>query len=189
LEILSPDAQLPMAYIRRAERLAEQTRYVARPGLRALPSGSLTVGAFVGMQLTSLVILLWAVWWPTPSTPGMWTFAVGITLAFVALIAIVSALLVRRHPGFLLAVLRAPFIRLTVTDRRIIWSLPWDKAPLMEIGHDRILGGILGGEDRRGAGSAAVMLVPGDPSADIDGAIHFDRLPNVRRFLEALGRR
>jgi hypothetical protein len=187
MEILAPDAQLPIPYVRRLTSLAEQTRYVARPGLRALPSGSLTVGAFVGMQLTSLVILLWAVWWPEPTSRGDWIFCIGVSAAMLALIVIVTALLLRRHPGFLLAVLRAPFIRLTVTDRRIVWSLPWDKAPLMEIGRERVLGGILGSLDRWGAGSAAVMLVPGDPCADIDGALHFDRLPNVTGFLEALG--
>ena len=36
-------------------------------------------------------------------------------------------------------------------------------------------------------GTAAVLLVPGDPCADIDGAIHFDRLPQVVTFVEALG--
>ena len=187
MEILAPDAQLPILYVRRLDRIAEQTRYVARPGLRALPSGSLTVGAFVGMQLTSLVILLWAVWWPAPSSRGDWTFCIGISAVMFLAVVIVTALLIHRHPGFLLAVLRAPFIRLTVTDRRIVWSLPWDRAPLMEIGRERVLGGILGSLDRWGAGSAAVMLVPGDPSADIDGALHFDRLPKVERFLEALG--
>lgn len=187
MEILSPEVQLPIPYVRRLDHIAEQTRYVARPGLRALPSGSLTVGAFVGMQLTSLVILLWAIWWPEPSSRSDWIFCIGISAVMLALVVIVTALLLRRHPGFALAVLRAPFIRLTVTDRRIVWSLPWDRTPLMAIGRERVTGAILGSLDRSGAGSAAVMLVPGDPCADIDGALHFDRLPQVVRFLEALG--
>jgi hypothetical protein len=33
-----------------------------------------------------------------------------------------------------------------------------------------------------------MMLRDGDPSADFDGNIHFDRLPNVEGFLEALSR-
>jgi hypothetical protein len=98
----------------------------------------------------------------------------------------VILLLLRRYPGFLLAVLRAPFVRLTVTDRRILWTLPWSRVPLMEIGRERVVGGILGQVDRRGYGNAAVILVPNDPSADIDGNIHFDRLPNVRQFLDAV---
>ena len=50
------------------------------------------------------------------------------------------------------------------------------------------MGGILGAVDRRGRGNAAMMLVPGDPAADIDGNIHFDRLPDVAGFVAALGR-
>jgi len=187
VEILSAENGLPIPYARRLDALPEQTRYVARPGLRALPAGSLTVGAFIGMQATALVMLLWAVWWPAPSSTRDWIFASGVSGVFAALILLVAYLLLRRHPGFLLAVLRAPFIRLTVTDRRIVWNLPWTRAPLLEIGRDRILGGIVGQLDKRGTGSAAVILVPGDPCADIDGAIHFDRLPQVLRFVSALG--
>ena len=95
-------------------------------------------------------------------------------------------MLLRRNPGFLMGVLRAPFIRLTVTDRRVIWSMPWAKRPLMEIGRHRVIGGILGAVDHKGAGSAALVLVPGDPSADIDGNIHFDRLPAAEAFVAAL---
>jgi len=62
------------------------------------------------------------------------------------------------------------------------------KAPLMEIGRERVTGGILGVLDRRGNGPAAVMLVPGDPCADTDGNIHFDRLPDAAAFVAALGR-
>jgi hypothetical protein len=98
----------------------------------------------------------------------------------------VFLLLLRKFPGFLLAVLRSPFISISVTNRRILWTLPWMKAPLMEIGRERVLGGIVGMLDRRGNGPAALVLVPGDPSADFDGNIHFDRLPNAAAFVAAL---
>lgn len=186
MDDMSSGTALPAPYLRRLDPIPERTLYVARPGLRAMPSGATTVGAFLFMQLTSLVILLWAIWWPAPSSAGDWRFSILATLGLVALIAIVALLLVRRHPGFLLAVLRAPFIRLTVTDRRLVWSLPWTAAPLLEIGRERILGALVGTLERKGAGSAAVLLVPGDPCADIDGAIHFDRLPQVTAFVDAL---
>jgi hypothetical protein len=94
--------------------------------------------------------------------------------------------LARRFPGFVLAVMRAPFISLSVTDRRVLWTLPWMRQPLMEIGRERVLGGIVGLLDARGNGPAAIVLVPGDPCADIDGNIHFDRLPNAEAFVAAL---
>ena len=185
MEILPPDATLPVPYVRRLDSIAEQTRYVARPGLRALPSGAFAIACFAGLQTWTLTVLLWAIWWPVPGDVGGWTFSLVCTAILMGLVIGVLTLLLRKYPGFLLAVLRAPFIRLTVTDRRILWSLPWASAPLMEIGRDRVLGGILGQVDRHGAGSAALVLVPGDPSADIDGNIHFDRLPDVVAFLSA----
>lgn len=187
MEILSPDAALPIPYLRRLNPIAEQTRYIARPGLRALPSGTLTLAGFAGLQTWTLIVLLWAIWWPAPRSTGDWSFAVGTSAILLFLVAAVLAMLLRRHPGFLLGVARAPFIRLTVTDRRILWTLPWARTPLLEIGHERVLGGILGSVDRRGSGNAAVMLVPGDPAADVDGHIHFDRLPHAARFVNALG--
>ena len=187
MEILPADMALPVPYIRRLQPVAEVTRYVARPGLRALPSGAFTLTAFIGLQAWALTILLWAVWWPTPISAHDYAFCIGVTCVFAVAVVIVAWALLRRHPGFLLAVVRAPFIRLTVTDRRIVWSLPWMKAPLMQIGRERVLGGFQGPTNRRGHGSAAVLLVPGDPCADVDGAIHFDRLPHVARFLSALG--
>ena len=189
MQIVEPAAEpgLPIPYLRRLDRIPERTLYVARPGLRALPSGAATLGAFIAMQATSLIILLWAIWWPAPRSAGDWRFSILATLVLVALIVIVALLLLRRHPGFLLAVLRAPFIRLSVTDRRVLWSLPWMAGPLLEIGRERVVGGMVGTLDRKGAGSAAILLVPGDPSADIDGAIHFDRLPQVLAFIDALG--
>ncbi len=180
--------QLPVLASRRMDFAAEEVRYVARPGLRALPTGTLTILVFLTPQIFSAYFLLWAIWWPRPETVGAYVFACGWT-ALMAMLAIgIVVVLLRRNPGFALGVLRAPFIRLTVTDRRVIWSLPWHAAPLMEIDEWRVIGGILGAVDRRGRGNAAMMLVPGDPAADIDGNIHFDRLPNVTGFVAALER-
>ena len=182
-----PPHQLPVLASRRLDIAAEEVRYVARPGLLALPSGTLTFLAFLSPQLFSAYFILWAIWWPEPETRRAYLFACGWTTLLVALAAGIAVVLLRRNPGFALGVIRAPFIRLTVTDRRVIWSMPWGTAPLMEIGLQRVLGGILGHVDARGRGNAAMMLVPGDPAADIDGNIHFDRLPNVTRFVAALG--
>jgi hypothetical protein len=183
----SPD-QLPILHARRMDIMPEQVRYVARPGLFALPSGTLTVLLFITPQLFSAFVLLWAIWWPMPAKTSTFVFAIFWTTVMALLGFGVVWLLLRRNPGFVLGVMRAPFIRLTVTDRRVVWSLPWMSAPLMEIDRRRVIGGILGSVDRRGRGNAAMMLVPGDPSADIDGNIHFDRLPNVTAFVAALGR-
>jgi hypothetical protein len=186
MDILPPEQTLPMLAMRRADRAPERRTYVARPGIRALPSGAFALGAFALLQGWTLTILLWAIWWPHPASAGEYAFSLGITGLLLGLVLLVILLLLRRYPGFLLAVLRAPFVRLTVTDRRILWTLPWSRVPLMEIGRERVVGGILGQVDRRGYGNAAVILVPNDPSADIDGNIHFDRLPNVRQFLDAV---
>jgi hypothetical protein len=186
MDVLPPARTLPILHARRAEMLAERIAYVARPGLRALPSGAMAIAAFAMLQGWTMTILLWAIWWPHPRSTGDYAFSIGATLLLGGLVALVLVLLLRRYPGFLLAVLRAPFVRLTVTDRRILWSLPWSRLPLMEIGRDRIVGGILGPLDPKGYGSAALVLVPGDPSADIDGNIHFDRLPDAAGFVAAL---
>jgi hypothetical protein len=189
-EIIDGQATLPVlagVAPRRLRPAVEEVRYVARPGLGAMPSGTLAVLAFGSLQAWTLCILLWAIWWPAPQTPQLWAFALGGTGLLIALILLVAVLLLRRFPGFVTALLRAPFIRLTVTDRRVLWTLPWRRAPLMEIDRRRVTGGILGVVDRRGRGNAAMMLVPGDPAADIDGNIHFDRLPQVMRFVDALG--
>lgn len=187
MEPSPPEPGLPIPYFRRLDAVPERVNYVARPGIRALPSGTFALAAFAALQAWTLTILLWAIWWPEPRSTGDWTFSLGMTGVLVLLVAGVIVLLLRKNPGFALGVIRAPFIRLTVTDRRIVWSLPWTRRPLMEIGRERVLGGILGLVDKRGAGPAAVMLVPGDPAADIDGNIHFDRLPNAAGFVAALG--
>jgi hypothetical protein len=142
----------------------------------------------VSPQLLSMFFLFWAIWWPTPSTPATYRFAVIGTAVLIGLSLLVLYLLLRRNVALAIGILRAPFIRLTVTDRRVLWHVPWSSVPLMEIGAARVVGGILGSIDRRGAGSAAMMLRDGDPSADFDGNIHFDRLPNVEGFLEALSK-
>lgn len=187
---MTGDRLLPVPVPRHARRIdaePERAVYVARPGLAALPSGTLTLLVFAAPQTMTLSFLLWAIWWPEPGTPELRYAAWRWTVILVGSLLLVAVLLLRRYPGFLLGVIRAPFIRLTVTDRRVIWSLPWTAVPLMEIGRQRVLGGIVGMVDARGRGNAAMVLVPGDPSADIDGNIHFDRLPHVQRFVDALG--
>jgi len=119
----------------------------------------------------------------------MLVFALSGTAVMAAIAAAIVTIVIRRNPGFALGLMRAPFIRLTVTDRRVVWSLPWMAEPLMEIDRRRVLGGHLGGVNVRGRGHAMMALVPGDPAADIDGNIHFDRLPNAAAFVEALRRR
>jgi hypothetical protein len=167
----------------------ETIRYVARPGLRALPSGTLAIAGFAMPQVFSAYFILWAVWWPAPRTPGGWAFASSVSAVMAGLFGLVLWLLLRKFPGFALGVCRAPFIRLTVTDQRVLWTLPWHAAPLLEIGTERVVGGLLGYVDKRGVGSAAIILVPGDPAADVDGNIHFDRLPDAAGFVAALGER
>lgn len=186
MEVLPPDANLPTLYARRLHPIVEQTYYVARPGIRAIPSGAGAVALFGSLQGFTLIVLLWSIWWPAPSSQGDWIFSIGCSAVLGLLVIGVFVLLMRKYPGFLLAILRTPFISLRVTDRRILWTLPWAKAPLMEIGRERVMGGILGTLDSKGNGSAAMMLVPGDPSADFDGNIHFDRLPNAAAFVAAL---
>ena len=183
-----PDSNLPIPYERRMELIPERVAYVARPGLGALPAGTATMLVFMSPQIASFAFLQWAIWWPYPSTPGTMRFAIGGTALMTFLLLLVVWLLLRRNLALAAGILRAPFMRITVTDRRILWQVPWNRAPLMEIAADRVLGGILGGVDRRGRGNAALLLFPGDPAGDIDGNIHFDRLPNAHRFVEALER-
>lgn len=179
---------LPALVGRRLDPSFERRLYVARPGLAALPAGTLAILAVIGGQACSIAFLLWALWWPAPGTRGQLIFAVSGTTVLALIIVGIAWLLMRRYPGFTLGLIRAPFIRLTVTDQRVIWSLPGNRAPLLEIARDRVMGATLGSVDKRGRGNAAMLLVPGDPSADIDGNIHFDRLPHVERFVAALQR-
>jgi hypothetical protein len=167
---------------------SETVRYVARPGLRALPAGTGVALGFVAAQLLLFTFFLWAIWWPLPSRPAGWVFSVTLTLGLFGLAAAMVWVMVRGRVPLAIGVLRAPFIRLTVTDRRVIWSLPWRGEPLMEIGCDRIRGGLLGSVDARGSGNAAILLVPGDYAGDEDGCIHIDRLPDAAGFVEALRR-
>ena len=165
---------------------AETVRYVARPGLSALPAGTGIALAFAGVQLMLFSFFLWAIWWPLPSRIEGWIFSVTLTLALFALAGGMIFLLLRGNMPLALGIARAPFIRLTVTDRRVLWTLPWGDEPLMEIGCERIRGGLLGAVDRRGRGNAAILLFPGDYAGDDDGYIHLDRLPDAARFVDAL---
>ena len=183
------EEQRVLPALRRAEAMPERILYVARAGLGALPSGLGTVLLFMLPQFFSLTILVWAIWWPYPATAAGLARDATMTSILVALLAGVGWLLARRNRGFVLGVLRSPFISITVTDRRVLWTVPWDRRPLIDIGRGRVLGGVLGAVDRRGRGNAAMELVPGDPAADIDGHIHFDRLPDAQGFVAALGAR
>lgn len=190
-EILSgDDALLPALRMKQARRLdgqPERIAYVARPGLRALPSGTLVILGFASPQLLSVIFLFWAIWWPAPVTPGALRFALAGTALIGGLSLLVFWLLLRHNLALAAGILRAPFTSVTVTDRRVLWTVPWSREPVMEIGARRIAGGILGPTDRRGMGSAAMVLRDGDPAADFDGNIHFDRLPDAAGFVAALG--
>lgn len=184
--MIDQDATPTLPALRRAEQRPERILYVARAGLGALPSGAGTIVVFMAPQLLSLGFLVWAIWWPYPSSTHAFVRAVLCSFVLAGAVTTVAWLLIRRNRGFVLAVLRAPFTSITVTDRRMLWTLPWHPQPLLEIGRGRMLRGVLGSVDRKGRGNAAVELVPGDPCADIDGHIHFDRLPQVARFVSAV---
>lgn len=177
---------LPAVIGRRMDHLPERIVYVARPGLGALPSGTWTMLLFMSPQFFSAGILLWAIWWPEPATARLFAYAIAATTVVAGLWIGVTWLLLRGKGAMAIGILIAPFTRLTVTDRRVIWNVPWSALPLLEIDGRRVRGGIVGGVDRRGRGDAAMMLVDGDPAADFDGNIHFDRLPDVHRFVDAL---
>lgn len=177
---------LPMKRARILDHQPERIAYVARPGLRALPSGTLVVLGFASPQLLSVIFLFWAIWWPAPANPAALHFALAGTALLGGLSLFVFWLLLRRNLALAAGILRAPFTRLTVTDRRVLWTVPWSRSPVMEIAARRIAGGILGQTDRRGMGSAAMILHDGDPAADFDGNIHFDRLPDAAGFVAAL---
>ncbi|MDO6416615.1 hypothetical protein Q4F19_19685 [Sphingomonas sp. BIUV-7] len=180
------DAPIRLPALRRAEQRPERILYVARAGFGALPSGSGTILVFMMPQLLSLGFLVWAIWWPYPASMHAFVRAILCSIVLAGAVVTVAAMLIRRNRGFISAVVQAPFISITVTDRRMLWTVPWEKQPLIEIGRRRMLRGVLGSVDRRGRGNAAVELVAGDPAADIDGHIHFDRLPQVARFVGAI---
>ncbi|MBV9843336.1 MAG: hypothetical protein JOY99_17670 [Sphingomonadaceae bacterium] len=180
----SRDLVLPAA----APTGPEAIRYTARPGLKALPESMTTMLGFGALGLFPVFVFLWAVWWPYPTTPTTWTFAIGATILIVGLSAAVFWLLFGRRPAQILNWLLAPFMRITVTDRRVLWTLPWRRRPLYEIAGERVRGGLLGDADRAGIGAAAIMLFPGDPAGDAHGLVHFDRLPDVAGFVDALVR-
>jgi hypothetical protein len=185
--MIEQDAPIALPALRRAQQQPERILYVARAGFGALPSGSGTILIFMMPQILSLGFLVWAIWWPYPASMHAYVRAILCSVVLVGAVVIVAGLLIRRNRGFISAVIQAPFISITVTDRRMLWTVPWEKQPLIEIGRGRMMRGVLGSVDRRGRGNAAVELVPGDPAADIDGHIHFDRLPQVTRFVSAVG--
>ena len=171
----------------RPEPLPETVRYTARPGLGALPEGGGAMLGFACLQIFPIIVFLWAVWWPWPTTPTTMAFAVTVTVCIACLSGFVFWMLFGRRPRQVRGLALAPFIRLTVTDRRVLWTLPWRTAPLFEIGARRVRGGLLGEINPKGAGAAALMLYPGDPAGDLHGYVHFDRLPQVAAFVDALG--
>jgi hypothetical protein len=176
----------------KAERLEasirETTLYVARPGLGALPEGSGLAIAFAVPQALMCCAFLWIIWFPWPTTERALGFDIGMTVLLTALGSGLAWKIARGNGHLALGLVRAPFVRLTVTDRRVLWTVPWSSTPLLELEADRIMGGILGDSDRRGRGTAAIMLVPGDPAGDFENRIHLDRLPDVAAFVAALGR-
>lgn len=181
-----------MALPAKAERLEasirETTLYVARPGIGALPEGAGIAIAFAIPQALMCCAFLWIIWFPWPSTERAFGFNIGMTLLLTALGGALAWKIAKGNGHVAIGIVRAPFVRLTVTDQRVVWTVPWSARPLLELDATRILGGILGDADIRGRGNAAIMLVPGDPAGDFENRIHLDRLPDVAGFVAALGR-
>lgn len=167
---------------------SETSLYAARLGLGALPAGTGAWFAFGGLQSLPLIIFLWAIWWPAPLSAREYAFSIGLTLLIAALVVAVGWLLVRRAGASALGVAIAPFVRLTVSDQRVLWRVPWRRAPLIEIRAERVRGGLLGEVDARGRGAAAIILHPADYAGDANGLVHFHRLPRVAEFVDALRR-
>lgn len=176
----------------KAERLEalirETTLYVARPGLAALPEGAGLAIGFAIPQALMCCAFLWIIWFPWPASGRVLAFDIALSVLLTGLGGALFWKIARGHGAFAAGILRAPFVRLEVTDRRVVWSVPWSATPLMELDAERIMGGILGEADRHGRGTAAIMLVPGDPAGDFEHRIHLDRLPDVAGFVAALGR-
>ena len=173
---------------RHAARVPEEVVYARRPGLGALPEGGGAMLGFAGLQLVPIGVLLWAIWWPAPRDANGRLFAIGCTALILALALAVLWMLVRRRLHLVRQLFLIPFIQLTVTDRRVLWTLPWRAEPLMEIEGARVRGGMLGEASPRGWAPVAILLFPGDPAADEHGMIHFDRLPDAALFVDALAR-
>ncbi|MBU3078131.1 hypothetical protein [Sphingomonas quercus] len=183
-----PAVRATTAERRYAVRTPEEVAYARRPGLGALPEGGGAVLGFAGLQLVPIGVLLWAIWWPAPRTTSGELFAIGCTVLIAVLALTVLWFLVRQRMEFIRQLFLIPFIRLTVTDRRVMWTLPWRAEPLLEIDGMRVRGGLLGEPSPRGWAPAAILLFPGDPAGDEHGMIHFDRLPDAARFVDALAR-
>ena len=190
-------AQLPALWASPAERLRREATapevvlYARRPGLGALPEGGSAVLGFAGLACFPIGILLWAVWWPAPTTWFGEVFAVGCTVLILGLALLVLILLIRPRGEALAQLAFVPFIRLVVTDRRVMWTLPWRRAPLFQIEASRVRGGLIGRHEpsrRGGWAPAAIVLWPGDPAGDEQGLVHFDRLPDAAGFVDALAR-
>lgn len=190
-----PDSSLPIVSPPppRAARFdpprgVEEVLYRRRPGLGALPEGGGALLGFGGLQLFPIVVLLWAVWWPAPVTTRGLVFAICFTVLMAMLALGVCYLLLRGRAATAQQLVFLPFIHLTVTTHRVSWTVPWRRAPMFEIESFRVRGGMMGLADTRGWASAAILLFPGDPVADEDGMIQFDRLPDAAGFVEALTR-
>lgn len=170
------------------ESPGERVLFVARPGLGALPEGAGLGVALAVPQALMCCAFLWIIWFPWPTTEAALGFDIGMTVLLCALGGGLFWRIARGQGHVAAGILRAPFVRLTVTDRRVRWTVPWRRLPLMEVGAHRILGGILGETDRRGRGTAAIMLSPGDPAGDYENRIHLDRVPDAAGFVAALAR-
>src|SRR5688500_14454902 len=73
----------------------ERVRYVAQPGLRALPAGSGAALGFAIPQLLLFTFLFWAIWWPWPTrTPGL-IFSLSMSFALLLVAAGVIWLMLR----------------------------------------------------------------------------------------------
>ena len=157
-------------------------------GWRRCPKGPGIAIAFAIPQLMMCCAFLWIIWFPWPRTEQALGFDIAVTLLLTALGGAIFWRITRGQGHVAIGILRAPFVRLTVTDQRVLWTVPWRTVPLLELSAERIMGGILGDATPGGRGTAAIMLVPGDPAGDYENRIHLDRLPDVAGFVAALGR-
>lgn len=166
----------------------ETVLYAARPGLGALPEGSGLWLAFALLQSLPATTFVWAMWWPAPLSAHEYARSIGGTALLLLVLVGVAWALLRRAGGSAIGVAIAPFIRLVVSDRRVLWHVPWRHDPLIQIEAGRVRGGLLGEVDRHGRGAAAIVLEPGDYAGDGHGLVHFNRLPRAAEFVAALGR-